>query len=68
MIDDPNQWDFGRYKGYHLMRVPRAPGCDDTVAAYGGTFPHMPWFEGETPEQVKEEIDLALADVPPPVY
>ena len=65
MIDDPNQWDFGRYKGYCLTRRVHGPGRDDTIAAYSGV---TPWFEGETPEQVKEEIDLALADVPPPVY
>ena len=63
---DPNEWDFGQYRGYDLRRGMGT--THDMVFAYGGVFPSTPWFEGATPDDVKEEIDKALAAVPPPVY
>lgn len=56
------------YKGYDL----RGPFFheDDTWGAYTGGNGNQgyPWFSGQTAEEVKRQIDEALAAVPPPVY
>jgi hypothetical protein len=36
--------------------------------AYTSTFPAIPWFTGKTKLELCQNIDDALAAVPPPVY